>query len=126
MLARVEAAESVRRCLSTLELGAQEPEPGRWRVRLDCAGYPLEVQLGVRGALVRASAAVLPPDVIEPRQLLYWNAQAPLVCFAQSSAGEVLVCGELPARTLDADLLDRFLGLLVASATRAREFVLAG
>jgi hypothetical protein len=38
----------------------------------------------------------------------------------------VLVCGELPVAAVDAEMLDRFLGLLHASATRARQFVLSG
>ena len=46
------------------------------------------------------------------------------MCFAANRAGEVIVCGELPLAGLDAELLDRFLGLLHASASRAREFVL--
>jgi len=121
----MDPAESLRACLAALEVGARELEPDRWCVPVACAGHPLEVELGAHGEFVRARAAVLPPGVIEPRQLLYWNAQAPLVCFAENGAGEVLVCGELPAGALEPELLDRFLGLLVASAARAREFVLA-
>jgi hypothetical protein len=36
----------------------------------------------------------------------------------------VFVCGELPLESLEVETLDRFLGLLLASATRAREFAL--
>ena len=67
---------------------------------------------------------LLPADVIDPHQLLYWNRQAPLVCFAQNKAREVFVCGELPLESLEVETLDRFLGLLLASATRAREFAI--
>lgn len=84
----------------------------------------LDVGVTIRGPLLRAQAAVLPPGLIDPNQLLYWNRQAPLVCFAQNRAGEVFVCGELPLQSLDAEMLDRFLGLLLASATRAREFAI--
>ena len=55
---------------------------GVWQIALESAGHPLLLELTLRGALLRAEAAVLPPDVIEPRQLLFWNGQAPLVCFA--------------------------------------------
>jgi len=122
----MDGAQALRRCLTALGTDARETDPGRWILELDCAGYPLQIALALRGALVRAEAAVLPPAVIEPRQLLFWNGQAPLVCFAENRAGEVLVCGELPVAALDVELLDRFLGLLHASATRARQFVIGG
>jgi hypothetical protein len=108
----------------SLEADAREVAPGEWGLVLDAAGYVLDVGLTIRGPLLRAQAAVLPPGLIDAHQLLYWNRQAPLVCFAENQAGEVFVCGELPLQSLDAELLDRFLGLLLASATRAREFAI--
>lgn len=93
------------------------PRPRRRRV------HP-ERGSGDQGSLLRAQAAVLPAGVIDPHQLLYWNRQAPLVCFAENKAREVFVCGELPLESLDGEILDRFLGLLLASATRAREFAI--
>ena len=83
-----------------------------------------DVGVAVRGTLVRAQATVLPAGLIDPHQLLYWNRQAPLVCFAENRAGEVFVCGELPLESLGTETLDRFLGLLLTSATRAREFAI--
>jgi hypothetical protein len=120
----VDPAESIQQHLSALAAGAERIAPERWRLVIECAGYPLAIELALRGSLVRAEAAVLPPETIEPRQLLFWNGQAPLVCFAENRAGEVIVCGEIPVAALDAELLDRFLGLLHASAARARQFVL--
>ena len=117
-------AAHVTRYLSSLETQVREVAPGEWGLVLDAAGYPLEVGVSIRGELLRAQAAVLPPGVIDPHQLLYWNRQAPFVCFAENMAGEVSVCGELPVAALDHETLDRFLGLLLASAVRAREFVL--
>ncbi len=114
----------VRAYLDELGVGAVATGPGRWRLALPCAGLELELELTLRGELLRGEAAVLPPDVIDPLQLLFWNRQAPLVCFAHTRAGEVVVCGELPVGGLDGELLDRFLGLLHASAARARQFVL--
>ncbi len=116
----------VRAYLSALETKVREVAPEQWGLVLDAAGYALEVGLTIRGELVRAQAAVLPPGMIDPHQLLYWNRQAPFVCFAENMAGEVFVCGELPIASLDHETLDRFLGLLLASAVRAREFVLPG
>jgi hypothetical protein len=122
----VDAEETLQHHLNTLAAGAERIGPQGWKLVLECAGHPLAIELALRGPLVRAEAAVLPPETIEPRQLLFWNGQAPLVCFAENRAGEVIVCGEIPVAALDAELLDRFLGLLHASAARAREFVLPG
>jgi hypothetical protein len=117
-------AENVTAYMSSLEADVREVAPGEWGLVLDAAGYVLDVGLTIRGPLLRAQAAVLPPGLIDPHQLLYWNRQAPLVCFAENQAGDVFVSGEVPLQALDAELLDRFLGLLLASATRAREFAI--
>jgi hypothetical protein len=116
--------EVVGRYMSSLEADVREVAPGEWGLVLDAAGYVLDVGLSIRGPLLRAQAAVLPAGVIDPHQLLYWNRQAPLVCFAENQAGEVFVSGEVPVQSLDLEMLDRFLGLLLASATRAREFAI--
>jgi hypothetical protein len=108
--------------MASLDTEVREVAPGEWGLVLDAAGWVLDVGVAIRGNLLRAQAAVLPAGVIDPHQLLYWNRQAPLVCFAENRAGEVFVCGELPLESLEAETLDRFLGLLLASATRAREF----
>jgi hypothetical protein len=108
--------------MSSLEVReVREVAPGEWGLTLDAAGFALEVGVSIRGPLLRAQAAVLPAGLIDPHQLLYWNRQAPLVCFAENRAGEVFVCGELPLESLETETLDRFLGLLLSSAARARE-----
>jgi hypothetical protein len=117
-------ADRVAHFMAALDGQAREVAPGEWGLVLDAAGLRLDVGVMIRGPLLRVQAAVLPPGVIDPHQLLYWNRQAPLVCFAENQAGEVFVCGELPLQSLDPDTLDRFLGLLLASATRAREFAM--
>ncbi len=118
------AGERVAHFMSSLESDVRQVAPGEWGLVLDAAGYVLNVGVAIRGAFLRAQAAVLPPGVIDPHQLLYWNRQAPLVCFAENRAGEVFVCGELPLESLETETLDRFLGLLLASAARAREFAI--
>lgn len=118
------AVELVSRFMSSLDGPVRQVAPGEWGLVLDAAGFTLDIGVSIRGSLLRAQAAVLPAGVIDPHQLLYWNRQAPLVCFAENQAGEVFVCGELPLDSLQADMLDRFLGLLLASATRAREFAI--
>jgi hypothetical protein len=118
------AIERIDQFMASLETHARPVAPGQWRLVLDSAGYVLEVAVAVRGMLLRAEAAVLPAGVIDPHQLLFWNRQAPLVCFAENEAGEIFVSGELPLASLDTEMLDRFLGLLLALATRAREFAI--
>ncbi len=117
-------AERLTRFMASLESDVRAVAPGEWGLTLDAAGYPLDVGVAIRGPFVRAQAAVLPAGLIDPHQLLYWNRQAPLVCFAENRAGEVFVCGEVPVEAASTETLDQFLGLLVASATRAREFVI--
>ncbi len=117
-------AERVTRFMSGLDADVREVAPGEWGLTLEAAGFVLDVGVTLRGALLRAQAAVLPAGMIDPHQLLYWNRQAPLVSFAENGAGEVFVCGELPLEALDPEMLDQFLGLLLASATRAREFAI--
>lgn len=120
----MDAAEQLSRFLSSLEAPTREVAPGEWGLQLDAAGFRFDVGIAIRGRLVRAQAAVLPAGVIDPHQLLYWNRQAPLVCFAENLAREVFVSGELPLDGLNHETLDSFLGLLLASATRAREFAI--
>jgi hypothetical protein len=123
-LPRVETAAAVSAQLAVLGVGAESVASGAWRIVMESAGLPLTLELELRGELLRARAAVLPPELIDPHQLLFWNAQAPLVCFAETRDGDVLVSGEIPVAGLAPELLDRFLGLLAAGATRARQFVL--
>ncbi len=118
------AADRLAQFMSSLDGEVRELAPGEWGLALEAAGYPLDVGVAIRGNLLRAQAAVLPAGTIDPHQLLYWNRQAPLVCFAENRAGEVFVCGELPLASLGTETIDRFLGLLLASAVRAREFAI--
>jgi hypothetical protein len=118
------AVDRIDGFMTSLESEVRQVAPGEWGLTLDAAGLRLHLGLVIRGPFLRAQAAVLPPGLIDPHQLLYWNRQAPLVCFAENRAGEVFVCGELPLESLDTETLDRFLGLLLASATRAREFAM--
>ncbi len=118
------ATERVAGFLASLETDVRTVAPGEWGITVEAAGFDLDIGIAIRGQLVRAQAAVLPPGVIDPHQLLYWNRQAPLVCFAENRAQEVWVSGEIPLEALSVETLDSFLGLLLASATRAREFAI--
>ena len=92
--------------MAALESGARRVAEGEWGLALEAAGLPLDVGVAIRGSMLRAQAAVLPAGLIDPHQLLYWNRQAPLVCFAENRAGEVFVCGELPVGAVDHATLD--------------------
>jgi len=111
------AVATVDRFLAALEADVNNPASGEWGIVLEAAGYRLDVGVAIRAQMLRAA-------VIDPHQLLYWNRQAPFVSFAENQAGEVFVCGELPLESITTETLDRFLGLLLASATRAREFAI--
>jgi hypothetical protein len=118
------AGDRITAFMSSLGSGVRLLAPGEWGLALDSAGYVLDIRVTLRGPFVRGQATVLPAGAIDPHQLLFWNGQAPLVCFAEDQEGDVIVSGELPLESLTTETLDRFLGLLLASATRAREFAL--
>jgi hypothetical protein len=120
-----EAHAQLESFMSSLDADVRLLAPGEWGLAWEAGGFSLDVGVAIRGGMLRAQAAVLPAGLIDPHQLLYWNRQAPLICFAENRAGEVFVCGELPLGAIDHATLDSFLGLLVASAARAREFALA-
>jgi hypothetical protein len=86
----------------------------------DVGGRPLEVGVRVSGGLVRAQAWVAPAGSADPWVLLHRNRLGELVRYATSSAGEVFVHGEVPARGVDEEALDRLLVLLVEAAAVVR------
>jgi hypothetical protein len=71
--------------------------------------------------MLRAQAHVVEPDRIDPHDLLRWNRQVPFVRFGHTRDGEVWIQADLPLAAVDAAELDRFLGLLVLTATQARQ-----
>jgi Putative bacterial sensory transduction regulator len=77
--------------------------------------------VALRDGLLQAQAQVAGPDQLDEHSLLFWNRSLPLVRFAHTGAGEVYVKGEVPVAAVDPAMLDRFLGLLVRTATMARE-----
>jgi hypothetical protein len=92
-----------------------------WGVSVDAAGWPLHVGIAIRDGFLRAQAAVAEPGAFDPRDLLRWNRQVPLVSFSSTRAGETWIGGELPLSAVTPPELDRFLGLLVLTATQARQ-----
>lgn len=92
-----------------------------WGITIDAAGWPLHVGVAIRDGVLRAQAQVVEPGRIDPHDLLRWNRQIPFLRFAHTREGEVWIQGDLPLTAVSPAELDRFLGLLVLSATQARE-----
>lgn len=92
-----------------------------WGVTVDAAGWPLDVGVAIRDGMLRAQAHVIGPDRIDPHDLLRWNRQIPYVRFSHTNDGEVWIQGDMQLVAVDPVQLDRFLGLLVLSATQARQ-----
>lgn len=92
-----------------------------WGITVDAGGWPLHVGVALRDGVLRAQAQVVEPDRIDPHDLLRWNRQIPFLRFSHTRDGEVWIQGDLPLAAVSPAELDRFLGLLVLSATQARE-----
>ncbi|HEX7289781.1 MAG TPA: YbjN domain-containing protein [Conexibacter sp.] len=92
-----------------------------WGLTVDAAGWPLHVGVAIRDGVLRAQAQVIEPGRIDPHDLLRWNRQIPFLRFAHTRDGEVWIQGDLPLTAVAPAELDRFLGLLVLSATQARQ-----
>jgi hypothetical protein len=118
-----DARETVDAYLASLEGETRRLTDTEWGLTVDAAGWPLHVGIALRDGLLQAQAEVVGADQLDPHSLLFWNRSLPLVRFAHTGAGEVYVKGEVPAGAVDPALLDRFLGLLVRTATMARERV---
>lgn len=92
-----------------------------WGITVDAAGWPLHVGVAIRDGVLRAQAQVIEPGRIDSHDLLRWNRQIPFLRFAHTRDGEVWIQGDLPLVAVSPAELDRFLGLLVLSATQARQ-----
>jgi hypothetical protein len=116
-----DAGKIVDDYLASLEGETRRVADGEWGLSIDAAGWPLHVGIALRDGLLQAQAQVAGPDQLDEHTLLFWNRTLPLVRFAHTGAGEVYVKGDLPLAAIDPAMLDRFLGLLVRTATMARE-----
>lgn len=92
-----------------------------WGITVEAAGHPLHVGVAIREGLLRAQAAVAEPGRLDAHDLLWWNRTVPLIRFTHTRAGEAWVQFDLPLAAVTAGELDRWLGLLVLSATQARQ-----
>jgi hypothetical protein len=111
----------VEQYIAALEGETRQVAFAEWGLTVDAAGWPLHVGVAIRDGVLRAQAQVLEADRIDPHDLLRWNRQIPFMRFAHTRDGEVWIQGDLPLVAVSPAQLDRFLGLLVLSATQARE-----
>src|SRR3954469_8277579 len=116
-----DARDTVDASLASLEGETRRLTEAEWGLTVDAAGWPLHVGIALRDGLLQAQAQVVDAGVLEEHALLFWNGPLPLVRFAHTGAGEGYVKGEVPVVAVDEAMLDRFLGLLVRTATMARE-----
>jgi Putative bacterial sensory transduction regulator len=107
--------------IAALEGETRQVAFAEWGITVDAAGWPLHVGVAIRDGVLRAQAHVVEADRIDPRDLLRWNRQVPFVRFGHTRDGEVWIHGDLPLAAVSPAELDRFLGLLVLSATQARQ-----
>lgn len=111
--------------ISGLEGETRRVAFAEWGLTVDAAGWPLHVGVALRDGMLRAQAHVVGPGQIDPHDLLRWNRQVPFVRFGHTRDGEVWIQGDLPLAAVGAAELDRFLGLIVLTATQARQTVAA-
>ena len=116
-----QAREIVDRYIASLPGETRRLTDTEWGLTVDAAGWPLHVGIAIRDGLLQAQAEVLGAGQLDEHALLFWNRSLPLVRFAHTGAGEVYVKGDVPVAAVDDAMLDRFLGLLVRTATMARE-----
>lgn len=116
-----DARSTVADYIASLEGETRTVAFAEWGITVDAAGWPLHVGVAIRDGFLRAQAAVVAPGSLAEHDLLWWNRMVPLVRFSHTRAGEVWIQGDLPLSSVSAFELDRFLGLLVLTATQARE-----
>ncbi len=116
-----DARTVVETYIADLEGETRQVAFAEWGITVDAAGWPLHVGVAIRDGVLRAQAQVVETGRIEPHDLLRWNRQIPFVRFAHTRDGEVWIQGDLPLVAVSPAELDRFLGLLVLSATQARQ-----
>jgi Putative bacterial sensory transduction regulator len=103
---------------------------GEWGITVaaeQARGWPLEVGVRVVEGLLRVQAFALgASEAINPWNFLHWNRQTRFVRFACTRSGDIWVHGDLPVAGLDAQAVDRLLGLVVEGALNARDAASAG
>ena len=99
---------------------------GEWGVTIDeerGGGWTLDVGLRLADGLLRVQAFALPyREGLDFGQVLHWNRQTRMARFACTRTGDIWVQADLPAEAVDAEQLDRLLGLVVEGALNVRAY----
>ena len=111
--------------VASLDGDTRRVADAEWGISLDAAGWPLHVGVAIRDGLLRVQAAVAEPGALDDHDLLWWNRTVPLIRFSHTRAGEIWVQLDLPLDAVTPRALDRYLGLLILSATQARQHAAA-
>lgn len=123
------AADVITEYVVALPGQTRKVAPGEWGVTLDeqhAGGWPLDLGLRLAEGLLRVQAFALPYRAdLDLGQILHWNRQTRLVRFACTRAGDIWVQADLPAAAIDAEHVDRLLGLVVEGALAARRYAAA-
>jgi hypothetical protein len=121
----VAAVDAVESYLSGLPaLGARRLAHGEWGLTVPAEqldGEPLDVGLRIADGLLRAQAVALHSATdVDPWLLLFWNRQTRLIRFGCTKSKDIWVHADVPAPGLEANDLDRLLGLIVEGALAVR------
>ena len=107
--------------IADLEGETRQVAFAEWGITVDAAGWPLHVGVAIRDGLLRAQAQVIDATGSSRMTCCAGTARSRFMRFAHTRDGEVWIQGDLPLVAISPAELDRFLGLLVLSATQARQ-----
>ncbi len=121
-----QAAAVIDAYLERLDADVRRLAGAHWGVTIGAevaGGWPLEIGVRIADDLVRVQAPVTDhSEHLDPWLFLHWNRQTRLVRFASTRAGEVWIHGDTPIASVDDEMVDRLLGLLVEGAQVARRY----
>ncbi len=125
-LVAMAVADLISEYLTALPGPTRTLGPSQWGVTVEAdqaGGWPLDIGLRLREGLLRAQAPVAGRgERLDPWLFLHWNRQTRLVRFSATRDGEVWIQGDLAVESVDADALDRLLGLIVEGALVGRRY----
>jgi hypothetical protein len=124
-MGRVAAVDAVETYLSGLPaLRARRLAHGEWGITVpgeQLDWEPLDVGLRIADGLLRAQATALHGAAdLDPWLLLFWNRQTRLIRFGCTKSKDIWIHADVPAAGLDAQGVDRLLGLVVEGALAVR------
>ncbi len=123
------AVDVIADYIAALPGGNRRVAQSEWGVTLDeqrGGGWPLDLGLRLSDGLLRVQAFALPyRDDLDFGQVLHWNRETRIVRFACTRSGDIWVQADLPADAVNAEQLDRLLGLVVEGALNVRAYASA-